>query len=122
ALPGSFCEGDSTVLTASSGQSYLWSTNETTQSIVVSIQGSYFVTVTDSNGCDATSATVPVTVNQLPIVSFTGMPDSVCLNDPSITLTGNPSGGTFSGAGISGNVFTPVVAGAGSHIVSYSFE
>lgn len=44
--------------------SYLWSTNETTQSITVSTSGSYTVTVTNpANGVSTTSQPVVVTVN-----------------------------------------------------------
>lgn len=46
------CSG-STVLTASSGSSYLWSTGETSQSITVTSVGNYSVTVTDSFGCSS---------------------------------------------------------------------
>lgn len=37
------------------------------------------------------------------------------------TLTGNPVGGTFSGAGISGDQFDPAAAGIGTHRLTYSF-
>ncbi|WP_289057582.1 T9SS type B sorting domain-containing protein [uncultured Flavobacterium sp.] len=46
------CSG-STVLTASSGASYLWSTGATTQSITVTSLGNYSVTVKDSFGCSS---------------------------------------------------------------------
>lgn len=46
------CSG-STVLTASSGSSYLWASGEATQSITVNAIGNYSVTVTDSSGCTA---------------------------------------------------------------------
>ncbi|GIV31547.1 MAG: hypothetical protein KatS3mg029_0898 [Saprospiraceae bacterium] len=48
----SICEGDSAVFDAGPGYvSYFWSTGDTTQTITVSIQDTYFVAVTDSNGC-----------------------------------------------------------------------
>ena len=43
------CEGDDIELTANYGDSYLWSTGETTQSIMVSESGNYTVTVQNSN-------------------------------------------------------------------------
>ena len=43
------CEGDDIELTANYGDSYLWSTGETTQSITVSESGNYSVTVQNSN-------------------------------------------------------------------------
>ncbi|MBE8727017.1 T9SS type B sorting domain-containing protein [Flavobacterium hungaricum] len=56
------CSG-STVLTASPGASYLWSTGGTTQSITVTSLGDYSVTVTDSFGC-ASNATVTIEPSQ----------------------------------------------------------
>lgn len=46
--------------------SYLWSTTETTQSIIVQNSGAYSVTVTDANGCSATD-----TINILVTVGLT---------------------------------------------------
>jgi len=46
------CHG-STILNASEGTNYLWNTGATSQSITVSSIGTYFVTVTDNNGCSS---------------------------------------------------------------------
>lgn len=57
----SFCAGGSvTALDAGTDfNTYLWSTGETSSSILVSMVGSYSVTVTDNNGCEgSTSVTV----------------------------------------------------------------
>ena len=43
------CEGEDIELTANYGDSYLWSTGETSQSIMVSEPGNYSVTVQNSN-------------------------------------------------------------------------
>ncbi len=43
----------------------------------------------------------------------------VCVNHGTITLTGSPSGGTFSGTGVTGNTFDPSVAGVGTHQIIY---
>jgi hypothetical protein len=67
--PTSFCSGGSVTLTASAGASYLWSTAETTQSIVVTTSGSYTVDVTDAFNCTSTSAAEVVTVNSF---TYTG--------------------------------------------------
>jgi len=63
-----FCQGGNVVLTSSAGTSYLWSNGATASSITVSTSGSYTVTVTNANGCSATSAATVVTVNSLPSV------------------------------------------------------
>lgn len=55
-------------LTSSSGLSYLWSTSATSRSINVSTQGNYTVTVTDINGCTATSLPTYVAISTCPCV------------------------------------------------------
>ena len=67
---------------------------------------------------------ITVTVIPLPIVSITpSVLDTLCSNgsDP-ITLTGTPSGGTFSGPGVIGNVFDPGSAGTGSFAINYVYS
>lgn len=62
--PLNFCAGDSVILTSSFSSSYLWSSGETTQSIVVKNAGSYSVTV----NCGTTSSTsTPVITSVIPI-------------------------------------------------------
>ncbi|GAB3998233.1 hypothetical protein GCM10028807_45350 [Spirosoma daeguense] len=53
-------------------------------------------------------------------ISFTGLNGTYCSNATSQTLVGTPTGGTFSGPGVTGNVFNPAVAGVGSHTITYS--
>lgn len=55
----SFCTGESTSLEATPGLAYRWSTGATTADISVSAAGTYQVTVTDADNCEAIlSATV----------------------------------------------------------------
>ncbi len=55
------CYGDSLILDAGySNISYLWNTGDTTQTIAVTDSGSYFVFVTDPNGCQNYSDTINV--------------------------------------------------------------
>lgn len=51
-----FCPGSSVTWNANLGPhyTYAWSTGETTESIVIDTPGSYYVTVTDTNGCSKT--------------------------------------------------------------------
>jgi PKD repeat protein len=80
------CEGSSTILSATGGISYEWSTNEYTPSITVTPTSTttYYVTVYDNNGCSSTDAVI-VTVNSLPI-AYAGEDQTICLGG-SINLT-----------------------------------
>lgn len=85
-----FCAGGSVNLSSSSGSAYAWNTGNTNNSINVTGSGAYYVTVTDGNGCQATSTAVNVTVNPLPAASIAGT-TSICQNgsSPSIVFTGS---------------------------------
>lgn len=69
--PTTFCPSGTVTLTASVGSSYLWSTGATTPSINATSTGNYTVTVTNSNGCSATSAPMAVLVQDLVSPVFT---------------------------------------------------
>ncbi|GIV34153.1 MAG: hypothetical protein KatS3mg031_1688 [Chitinophagales bacterium] len=62
-----------------------------------------------------------VDVQPYPAVTLSGLSSSYCLDDAPVTLVGNPSGGTFTGPVVSGNVFDPQNAGVGVHQIIYSY-
>jgi hypothetical protein len=119
--PTTFCAGDDVVLTASSGSTYLWSNGFMTSNITVTNSGNYSVIV--SNGtCSDTSSVIAVTVNPLPNVTLTMPQDTFCTFGNTITLTGgSPSGGQYSGPGVSGNTFDPMMAGLGDVELTYTY-
>lgn len=87
--PTSFCNGDSVKLSAPSGfMSYIWSSEETSDTLWVFTSGEYNVITVDSFGCHSpVSVSVAVLVNPLPskpVVSIEGL-TSFCEGD-SITL------------------------------------
>lgn len=86
------CQGNSTVLTATGGSSYAWSTGSTSASIAVfpNMTNSYTVTVFSSFGCSAT-ATATVTVNVLPSIFFSGSPSFCQGQSTTITASGGNS-------------------------------
>lgn len=76
-------------------------------------------TVTDTFGC-ANSVLDSVRVNANPIVSLAPF-SSICENAPVITLAGGlPSTGTYSGNGVINGMFNPMLAGAGSHEITFA--
>lgn len=123
--PG-FCAtiGSTTIATGGTPPyTYSWSPVTNTNSSVVvcpTVNTTYTVIVTDVNNVTATS-TVSVSIYTLAAVSFSGLPSSYCRNGGNLTLVGSPSGGTFSGSGITGTSLNPLVAGTGTHTVSYTY-
>ena len=84
-----YCMGNSTTLTASGADSYLWNNGSTNASLNVNIFGIYTVTGTSTAGCSNT-ASVTVLASQSPQITITGVTD-ICAGG-STTLTAN--GGT----------------------------
>ena len=93
-----FCAGESVELTSSAGASFLWSNGATLQSITVTTSGNYSVTVTDANGCSATSEPVAVTVNPMPNAVSTPSSQTICNGSAitSIVNSGNVAGTVYS--------------------------
>ncbi|MBC7488555.1 MAG: T9SS type A sorting domain-containing protein [Cytophagaceae bacterium] len=60
-----FCQGESTVLTASAGTSYLWSNGNVTQSTTINAAGDYSVTVSQSTACGTTTDSKIITINYI---------------------------------------------------------
>ncbi len=84
------CPGDSVTLTSSPANTYAWSTNEYTSSIMVNTSGTYSVTVTDNNNCQS-SASINVTVFPNPISSINSAVN-ICQGDTAqISVSGGVS-------------------------------
>ena len=73
---------------------------------------------TDINGC-SNSETKSITVNSAPQAGLS-LSNAICENEGLLVLNGgSPSGGVYSGPGVSGNTFDPIQAGIGLHTLSY---
>ncbi|MBB1284652.1 T9SS type A sorting domain-containing protein [Flavisolibacter sp. BT320] len=90
AQDATICTGGGVTLTASAGSSYAWSggSTATSQNITVNpgATTTYTVTVTNANGCKGT-ASQTVTVNPLPVVSFTAAPSAPVCAGSEVTYT-----------------------------------
>jgi len=85
----------------------------------ISGYGNHTITykIVDINGCmDTDHITITVAVPDATIFNI----DTLCINSSPITLKAHDMGGVWSGPGVSGNIFDPALAGAGTHIISYS--
>ncbi len=80
----------------------------------------YTVIVTDNKGCAAADSAT-VIVNQPTEASITGLNSQYCVNAGNIVMTGVPSGGVFSGPGVTGNIFQPATLGVGYYCITYTY-
>jgi HYR domain/Secretion system C-terminal sorting domain len=113
--PTTFCTGGSVTLTSSSATGNLWSTGETTQSIVVTTGGTYTVTVTSGGCTSAPSAGTTVTVDPLPTTSNAGPDGTACVSPGSFTMAANvPAVGTGVWSQAPGGPSTAIIFTPGS--------
>lgn len=83
--------------------------------------GMFTVTYTVGTGSCSTSAQATVTV--VPATTVDPGPDQqLCIDEPAFALGATPTGGNWSGAGISGSDFDPLLAGDGTHVLTYTYE
>lgn len=113
------CVGESRILTASGGSTYLWTTDETSASINVSPTQTTSYTVTASNEYSCTgTAEITITVNPLPEASISGN-SSGCQGD-TVTLTALGGTSYFWNIGSQESVYPATVQG--TYIVTATNE
>ncbi|UTW63757.1 T9SS type A sorting domain-containing protein [bacterium SCSIO 12741] len=124
--PGPFCSNDSPITlsggTPTGGTYLLNGFTVTTFDPTTAGVGNYTLEYqyTDANGCK-NSDMKTIVVNAHPTAGATTV-NPVCENAPAFALTnGTPSGGVYSGPGVSAGQFDPSVAGAGAHSIQYKF-
>lgn len=129
----SACEGDSVILnsgiTGTSIITYQWYFNSALlpgkindtllfSSVSTAQDGNYFCIA--QNLCGDDTSFFSITTHSIPSVSFSGLSSEYCINNNPVTLTGSPSGGVFSGNGVTGNLFNPSGL-IGNHVVYYQY-
>ena len=131
------CAGTPVTFTAlavngGSTPSYQWKkngidvgTNASTYSDAFLSGGDVISCVLTSNAVCVTNSTansnnITMLVNPLPVIGA-GIYAALTTSDAAIILTGMPSGGAFSGAGVSVNQFDPAIAGVGLHTITYLY-
>lgn len=119
------CIGGTATLTGGGASTYVWTGGITDATSFTPALGSvtYTVTGTDINNCVNSDETTITTI-ALPIVTSSGLDANYCIDAASVTLTGTPAGGTFSGTGITSGVagtFDPVTAGSGTLTITYTY-
>lgn len=115
-----FC-GTSLLLDAGVASAYMWNDMSTAQQLTATASGTYFVTVTDANGCEA-SDSIDVTLNPFPVVTAGAAVTMVCIADDSVMLTGSPAGGVWNSSPcISNGMFVPSMCPAGTYDLVYTY-
>jgi hypothetical protein len=120
---GPYCAGTASVALSGNPSGGQWSGQGVSgSSFDPATAGVYSVTYsyTDENGCSA-SASTSIIVKNKPVVNA-GCYGPVCLNSSPVFLSGTPTGGTWSGPGVTGRSFDPIEAGPGTHVLTYTYQ
>lgn len=136
------CDGENASLTTFTGSvtgtTFDWTNNNTSIGLAgsgsgdiaaftatnsgTSVQTAVIVVTPSTGSCVGNTETFTITVNPLPTVDA-GTYAQMCLQDAAFTLSnGTPTGGTYSGPGISTNMFDPAAAGTGTQNITYSYS
>ncbi|MGV3609535.1 MAG: T9SS type A sorting domain-containing protein, partial [Fluviicola sp.] len=115
------CEGEELFLFTSGTGTNTWSTGDIGQVLQITTSGNYWVSVQNVYGCTASSTVVPVVVNANPVVTVNPFQPVCSYAAPFTMSNGLPAGGTYTGDGITTNIFYPAAAGVGSSIVTYTY-
>ena len=118
------CFGAGTITLAGTPPGGAWSGTSITAGGVFTpnVVGTHALVYTFGTGTCLSRDTMLMTVNPLPVVDA-GPNFAVCIDAGVQTLNGTPSGGTWTGTGITNPTgeFTPSVAGTGNKTLTYSF-
>lgn len=82
--------------------------------------GTYSCIISGSSCGTVESNSIYLSHKPAPNASFNGLALTYLVTAPAVTLSPAIPGGTFSGPGISGNTFSPAVAGVGTHTITYN--
>lgn len=105
----------------SNGDTYNNMPGSATVNTSFNTSGTQTVTATYYFDCYYVVLTGVFEVFPSPNVNISNAPATFCSDDPIVTLSGSPSGGTWSGPGIISNGFNPSAAGPGTHTITYSY-
>src|SRR5690554_6336790 len=113
------CAGESVTLNATGDGTITWDNGVTNGVAFIPTATTTYTATTTVAGCTSTDA-VTITVHPLPTVTIDAVAD-LCTNSADVTLVGSPTGGTFSGTGVTAGVFDPATAGDGAHTITYDY-
>ena len=100
--------------------------NSITQTLTnsgIDVETVTYTALASANGCPGSTFNIDVTVNPVPVVSYTLCHDNVTtIAAQPIKLSGGiPLGGNYTGTGVFAGIFNPASAGLGNHTITYSY-
>ncbi len=117
-----------TTLSTPKGQDFVYQWTDSTgtslgqtNALTINTNGWYHVSVFNLAFCSNSDSVYVNLLGPPPAASFSGLDTFYCNYFSADTLIGSPSGGVFSGAGITNSVFDPAIAGVGTYIINYEF-
>lgn len=129
------CAGDTVTLAAYGGgaDTFRWAVAAGSTAAVPTPESSPHVvppvgvttyTVSGTGPCTSHTGQVTVTVRPRPAVALalTGLPARICVQGGLLALAGGtPAGSVYTGRGVAGSVFDPLVAGVGLDTITYTY-
>ena len=98
------------------------SASYTLNNVTTALSGRRYRVIATNTCTTVTSNAAILTVNPLPVVSATDLWNRrICISDTLVPLVGTPTGGSWSGIGVSGFNFVPTATAIGTYTLTYSF-
>ncbi|HPX76374.1 MAG TPA: hypothetical protein PLW77_07325, partial [Bacteroidales bacterium] len=122
--PGDFCQGDAAVNLNATPPGGTWTgtgiTDETNGTFDPNTEGTHTITYTVVAGSCTTFDQITIIVKPTPVVTITNQED-LCSTDSEVTLSATPTGGTWSGTGVTTDgTFNPASANTGTNEITYT--
>jgi gliding motility-associated-like protein len=120
------CAGNAISATAGGGSSFVWTpstgiNNTTAQTVNLTPTQTTTYTVTATSGTCTDQTSVEITVIPYPVITFDFNFPPVCFRDSIFVLNNaSPTGGTYTGNGVSNNTFNPSQVNPGNQIITYT--
>jgi len=121
---GPFCVGDAAITLTAATAGGTWAGNGVTANQfdpAAAGIGSHIITYEVDNGVCIATDQITIDVNANADATIDAVAD-LCETEAAITLTAADGGGTWSGDGVTGDVFDPTSAGSGDHIITYTIS
>ena len=124
-----FCQGSTATPLSATGNDLNWYTGAREGTALAAaptpntttVGTTYYYVSQVVNGCESQRAKITVTVTASPTISLESFKEVCSTVDNFVLAGGLPVGGIYSGPGVDKGIFNAVVAGVGTHSITYNF-